>query len=165
MQGIENAVQLVNRQDLTHPGVMIEDDAAAIFGTVEIAHARLRAAHKSSIAENHPGLFGSWQKCFPESRKDSRRWFLRCVWLRFVTRKQISDDAYRDYQQSDENQNQGTRARYWLVHDFLGMDWVAGDQLWFVVRALMESQKITALGHLENEGISCPFRTVVSGQL
>src|SRR5258708_30330047 len=50
----ENAVQFVDRQDLTHSGVMIEDRLTRIGGGIEVTHFRLRTAHKVCVAENYP---------------------------------------------------------------------------------------------------------------
>src|SRR5258706_321804 len=63
----ENPVQFVDRQNLTHPGVMIEDPLARIGGRVEVTHVRLRTSYKVGVAENHPPRLLSGHKSAPEN--------------------------------------------------------------------------------------------------
>src|SRR5271155_4825470 len=52
----KNAIELMDRQHLPNPGVMIQNERSRVRCRVEIPHAGLRPAHKVPIAEDHPRL-------------------------------------------------------------------------------------------------------------
>src|SRR5258708_30171363 len=68
----ENPVQFMDRQDLAHSGVMIENRRMRIGGRAEVTHVRLRPPHKVGVAENHPGWLRRSQKRAPENLIDGR---------------------------------------------------------------------------------------------
>src|ERR1700719_4169021 len=53
VQQSENAVQFMDRQDLAHTGVMVQNKAALVLYGIVIAHARFGPAHKRRVAENY----------------------------------------------------------------------------------------------------------------
>src|SRR5258706_7298875 len=97
----ENPVQFVDRQNLTHPGVMIEDPLAGIGGRVEVTHVRLQTSYKVAVAEKHARRLRSGHKSAPENLV-GRRYRLLCSGLasgsprpQHGTRDQRGDEQHR----------------------------------------------------------------------
>src|SRR5215467_301465 len=66
IQQVEDAVELVNGQNLPNSGVVVEDKSAGVGGGVEVAHAGFRATHETAVAEDHPGLLQARSEATPE---------------------------------------------------------------------------------------------------
>src|SRR5581483_10193077 len=71
VQLIENVIQVVNRQHLANPRVVVEDEFTGIALRVQIAHAGFRAADKCSIAKDYPRRIRSSRELAPESTQRS----------------------------------------------------------------------------------------------
>src|SRR2546425_7412738 len=59
MEKAEDVIEFVNRQDLTHARVMIQNGVPGVVSRFVIAHPRLGTPDKCRIAEDHPGLFSN----------------------------------------------------------------------------------------------------------
>src|ERR1700721_3070603 len=49
IEKIEDPIELVDRQDLSHPGVVVENEGALVGRGIEVAHSCLRSSHKAAI--------------------------------------------------------------------------------------------------------------------
>ena len=68
-------VELVDGEDFSHAGVVIEDKAALVGVGVEVTHAGLGPPHEATIAEDHPRLLRAGDEAIPEELKFGRsRW-------------------------------------------------------------------------------------------
>ncbi len=72
VQQTKSAVESMHRQHFSHSGVVVQNGIARVAGGIEVAHAGFRPPHERAVAENHPGLFRSDHKSFPESGKCGR---------------------------------------------------------------------------------------------
>ena len=66
VEHFEDMVELVDGEDFSHAGVVIEDEGALVGAGVEVTHAGLRAAHEAAVAEDHPGLLRAGDEAIPE---------------------------------------------------------------------------------------------------
>src|SRR5579859_7334817 len=70
----KHQIELVDRQHLSDPGVMIEDEGARIGCGVEVAHPGLGPSYKVAVAEDDPGLLRAVHETIPKNLIGSGDW-------------------------------------------------------------------------------------------
>ena len=73
IEKIKHTIQLVNREDLSDTGVVIEDESPRIGCWIEIPHSGFGTSHKTSIAKNDPRLLWTRHEAIPEKLICRRR--------------------------------------------------------------------------------------------
>src|SRR6266480_1643701 len=68
----EYPIEIMYRQHLSHPGVVIENQVTRVARRIEIAHSRFRASNELPIAKDHPRLLRAGKKSAPERSKHRR---------------------------------------------------------------------------------------------
>src|SRR5580692_2505225 len=72
MEEGEYAIEFVDSQDLTDPGVMVENGRPCVTRCIAVTHSRFGTTDKGGVAEDHPGLFRPSGKAFPKDAECGR---------------------------------------------------------------------------------------------
>src|SRR5581483_891557 len=173
MQKVEYAIQFVNGEYFSDSGVMVEDLGSVIVACVEVPQPGLGPANKGAVAEYHPRLLRSGDKCPPE-RLERRRSVRDRIMsgealCRVARREERHDEGHGRTQQHGQNRNCEIPA------PGVGLGWscrsleILRDEFrtgfFRAVRPLMKRQNVSAFWQLDNDIVVKPLIGVVLSQL